>query len=156
MGLPQDRLTSSRQKKTRAPAAEAPPSAPQEEPHQEDQFRPEELSQTVRSHEIARRKASKQKIISDSQSPSEEDDPSQQLLRQILRELKTLNRRESFSEFSVAKLMAGLVQMLVFLCLIMSLWFIIGREPNPDKAQVALLLAVVFQTLTLTLMMMRR
>ena len=78
------------------------------------------------------------------------------LLGQILRQLKSLNRQQRFSEFSVPKLLAGVVQMLVFLCLIMAFWFSTSPEGKTDLARNCLLLALVLQTLTLTLLMMHR
>ena len=84
------------------------------------------------------------------------DGATKQLLGEILRELKTLNRHQSFTEFSVAKLLAGVVQMLVFLCLILAFWFYTGQEADVQAAQNCLLVGVILQTMTLTLLMMHR
>ena len=78
------------------------------------------------------------------------------LLGQILRELKRLNREHRFAEFSVAKLLAGLVQMLVFLCLILAFWFGSGPEADSAKVHSTLMTGLILQVLTLTLMMMSR
>ena len=110
----------------------------------------------VRSHEIARRQASKKRKPADRESAMEGSRETQEILTQILRELKALNRQGAFSEFSVSKLLAGIFQMLVFMCLIGAIWFISAREPDPEKAQLVLLMGVLFQVLTLTLLMMRK
>jgi len=110
----------------------------------------------VRNHEIARRKASKQRKSAGDNTKMAGSRETQEILTQILRELKSLNRQGSFSEFSVSKLLAGIVQMLVFMCLIAAIWFFSGREPDPEKAQLVLLMGLVFQTLTLTLLTMRK
>ena len=78
------------------------------------------------------------------------------LLGEILREVKSLNRQQRFHEFSVSKLLAGIVQMLVFLCLVLAFWFGSGPEPRSDSVRNCLLLALTFQTMTLTLLIMHR
>jgi len=110
----------------------------------------------VRNYEIARRKASKQRKPAVGDSGMEGSHETQEILTQILREVKALNRQGAYSEFSVSKLLAGIFQMLVFMCLIAAIWFISAREPDPEKAQLVLLMGLVFQTLTLTLLSMRK
>ena len=56
----------------------------------------------VRSHEIARRQASKKRKPADRESAMEGSRETQEILTQILRELKALNRQGAFSEFSVS------------------------------------------------------
>ncbi|MBN2210996.1 MAG: HAD family hydrolase [Sedimentisphaerales bacterium] len=78
------------------------------------------------------------------------------LLSQILREVKTLNRQHRYAEFSVTKLLAGITQILVLLCLGLAVVFGTGLEPRTDHVHTCLLLAAVLQTMTLTLLMMQR
>ncbi len=79
------------------------------------------------------------------------------LLGQILRELKGMNRAQSHkAEFSLGKLFAGVVQMLVLMCLILAFWFGTSPEPKTEVSQNCLLLALVFQTLALTLLITHR
>lgn len=78
------------------------------------------------------------------------------LLNEILREVKSINRQQGYHEFSVAKLLAGIVQMLVFLCLILAYRYSCVPEDRSEAVQNCLLLALTFQTMTLTLMMMHR
>jgi len=116
----------------------------------------------VRWAEIARRKQHQAAQASD-QEPADESPPgsndapsAEQFLAQILRELKTLTRQQSFGDFSVAKLLAGVMQMVVVLCLVLTFKFALGAEPRPEATQNCLLLALVFQTFTLTLLVMHR
>ncbi|MCK5271169.1 MAG: HAD family hydrolase [Sedimentisphaerales bacterium] len=78
-------------------------------------------------------------------------------LAHILRELKAINRdRNMPAEFSIGKLMAGVVQMLVIFCLVLAFWFGTSPEPKTGATQNCLLLALIFQTLTLTLLLIHR
>ncbi len=78
-------------------------------------------------------------------------------LAHILRELKAINRdRNMPAEFSIGKLMAGVVQMLVIFCLVLAFWFGTSPEPKTGVTQNCLLLALIFQTLTITLLLIHR
>jgi len=123
------------------------------------------LSESVRSQEIARRKA-RIKTVPGSQEAAKKmksKDPAgnesadtRVLLSEILRELKHQNRQHGFTEFSIPKLMAGLVQMIVLLCLILAFWFGSGAETRRELVQICLTLAMVFQTMTLTFLIMHK
>jgi len=137
------------------------------EPDDSEPDEREDFAKAVRDTEIARRKEQKKRIeesiqLRDSleEGPGEEIDEgvegTRRLLAQILRELKALNRQQHFTEFSVSKLLAGVTQMLVILCLILSFWFVSRAEPKPASAQACLLVALVLQTLTLTLLTMHK
>ena len=78
------------------------------------------------------------------------------LLAQILRELKTSNRESRFTEFSVSKLLAGLIQMVVLLCLMLAFWFRSGEQPNLEATRDCLLLGMILQTMVVTLLVMHR
>ena len=103
-----------------------------------------------------RRRAHTTKRLTKNKPFTPESVTSRELLVQILRELQAQNRHSRFSEFSVPKLIAGIVQMLVLLCLILVFWFGSGPEPNIQAKQTYLQLAMVLQTLTLTLLVMHR
>lgn len=76
------------------------------------------------------------------------------LLQQILRELKTLNRSQHAGkeDFSIGKVIAGILQMLVIACLIMAFRSGMAVEPNYDAARNTLLLALTLQTMALTML----
>ena len=136
------------------PASDTPPDQP-----------PAEIrDKSARNHEIARRKAlihlNHEPQIAEPQNsspdPAPEDQNTHTLLNQILRELKNLNRRQSFTDFSVPKLIAGITQMLVLFCLILAFWYRSAPQPDPDIVHSCLFLALIFQTLTLTLLIMHK
>ncbi|GEM_PF-89911 len=127
----------------------------------------DEFAKAVRDTEIARRKEQKKQIEKtikmrdpleeEGETPVEEgSEDTHYILAQILRELKALNRQQHFTEFSVSKLLAGVMQMLVVLCLILSFWFAGGANPRPDAARNCLLVALTLQVLTLTLLTMHK
>ena len=93
------------------------------------------------------------------QTDTDTDTDTNSLLARILRELRAINRdRNMPAEFSIGKLMAGVVQMLVIFCLVLalSLWFGTGPEPQTGTTQNCLLLALIFQTLTISLLLIHR
>jgi D-glycero-D-manno-heptose 1,7-bisphosphate phosphatase len=82
---------------------------------------------------------------------------SQNQLSQILRELKSMNRQRSIGgDFSIFKLMAGVVQMVVILCLIIAFLFGTSAQPQPGSVQSALSAALVFQTMVVALLMLSK
>lgn len=85
--------------------------------------------------------------------PKEE---SHDLLAQILRELKAQNRSESFRDFSIAKLLAGITQMVVVFFVVLAFSFHNAQNPSPDSVQSTLLAAAVFQLVTLSLLVLHK
>ena len=77
-------------------------------------------------------------------------------LDQILDRLQERQRNDMFGEFSVMRLIAGIVQSAVFLCVLISIWIAMG----PDKGSSALLtslgFAILFQIMALTFYIMQR
>ncbi len=80
-----------------------------------------------------------------------------QLLQEILRELKSRSAAEEYtrSDFSAASLLAGIVQMVVLLCLLMAYIATGGLEPEYAKIQAWLSAGLVFQAMTIALLMMK-
>ena len=81
-----------------------------------------------------------------------------QLLQEILRELKHHNIREedAKADFSGASLLAGITQIIVLLCLLMAYIATGGIEPSYDKIQAWLLAGLVSQAMTISLLMMNK
>ena len=79
-----------------------------------------------------------------------------QLLQEVLRELKRHNIREedAKAEFSGASLLAGITQIVVILCIVMAYVATGGTETNFDKLQSWLLGGLIFQCMTIALLMM--
>jgi len=80
----------------------------------------------------------------------------QELLRQILRELRAMNREQGFHEFSAMKLFAAVMQLVVLLLLILAFSERAEAEPNWPSVHAYLLTGILFQILTLMLLVMRR
>lgn len=86
--------------------------------------------------------------------PAEQTD----ILHEIHRELRRNNVREESSkpDFSGATLIAGVTQILVLLCLIMAYTASGGEGASYDKVHAWLLTGLIFQVMTVSLMMMNR
>lgn len=86
-----------------------------------------------------------------------EESDNTRLLSHILRELKKMSREQSMgAEFSIFKLMAGVVQMVVVLCLVMAFLFAAGAEFKGPQVNASLLAALVFQTMVVALLMISK
>ena len=78
------------------------------------------------------------------------NDRTEQLLSSILEQLKSMRRDEIFGEFSIMRLMAGIVQILVLFCLLISIWFLMSPARHDKSVLVALGFAMVLQLMSLT------
>jgi D,D-heptose 1,7-bisphosphate phosphatase len=97
---------------------------------------------------------------------SEQADPQQtekqpttnQLLQSVLDQLKLMQRSRMFgeSDFSIPRFIAGVVQVAVGFCLLISIWFLLGPDKQTDRLLVALGFAAVLQMMALTLYAMQR
>ena len=77
-------------------------------------------------------------------------DKTEELLSSILGQLKSMQRAEMFGEFSIMRLMAGIVQIVVLFCLLVTVWFLMSPERQDNSVFIALGFAIVFQLMTLT------
>ncbi len=78
----------------------------------------------------------------------------EQLLANILEQLRRTQKNEMFGEFSLLRLLAGIVQVFVPFCLLLALWFLMGPVRQDNNALVALGFAAVLQMMALTFYMM--
>ena len=90
--------------------------------------------------------------------PAEQDVPvesERQLLNSILDQLKGMQRANMFSEFSIMRLLAGSVQIIVVFCLLLTVWFL----TRPGRQDIAVLIslgfAMVLQMMSLTFYIMQ-
>ncbi|MFH1615163.1 MAG: HAD family hydrolase [Planctomycetota bacterium] len=83
-----------------------------------------------------------------------EDASTATILREILQQLKTAHRADMFHEFSAMKLLAGMLQIIVLLCLVLSIWFLLGVGPKSDTVFIPLCFAAVLQLMALTFYIM--
>jgi len=92
------------------------------------------------------------------QPPAEQQipaDKTEALLSSILGQLKSMQRAEMFGEFSIMRLMAGIVQIIVLFCLLVTVWFLMSPERQDNSVFIALGFAIVFQLMTLTFYIMQ-
>jgi len=90
-------------------------------------------------------------------SPSEQDtsnNRTEQLLVDILGQLRNMQRVEMFSEFSIMRLIAGIMQIIVLFCLLITIWFLMSPENRDNSIFIALGFAIVFQLMSLTFYIM--
>lgn len=64
------------------------------------------------------------------------------LLVEILEQLKRMQKNEMFGEFSIMRLLAGIVQVFVLFCLLLGLWFLM----SPDRQVAPIILSLGFGT----------
>ena len=79
----------------------------------------------------------------------------EQLLSSILEQLKIMHRAGMFEEFTMIRVIAGIVQVLVFLCLLISVWLLMNPGRGDNLLFAAIGFAVVFQLMALTFYIMQ-
>lgn len=79
----------------------------------------------------------------------------EQLLNNILGQLKKMQRAEMFGEFSITRLMAGVVQIIVLFCLVITVWFLMSPNRQDSSVYITLGFAIVFQLMALTFYIMQ-
>ena len=79
----------------------------------------------------------------------------EQLLNGILEQLKSMQRADMFSEFSIMRLMAGIVQVIVLFCLLISIWFLMSPTRKDNAVLIALGFSMVLQLMSLTFYIMQ-
>ncbi len=78
----------------------------------------------------------------------------EKLLGSILEQLRVMHRTEMFTDFSVIRFLAGIVQVLVLLCLLISILGLMDLNRNNAHVLISLGFAGVLQLMALTLYMM--
>jgi D-glycero-D-manno-heptose 1,7-bisphosphate phosphatase len=128
----------------------AQPSVPAEQTQpmlqvEEQANQPESEPQTV---------TEEQKISSD--SPEDSLRRTEQLLGSILNHVKRMQRTDMFGEFSMIRFIAGVVQIIVLLCLLLTIWFLISPNRQDNAVFISLGFAMVLQVMALTFYIMQR
>ena len=77
------------------------------------------------------------------------------LLEEMLRHIKEMQREGMFEEFSLAKVVAGIVQALVLLCLFLSLLFLTDHTKSASSVHTMIGYAIVLQLMVIAFYMMR-
>jgi len=79
----------------------------------------------------------------------------EQLLSSILEQLKSMQRADMFGEFSIMRLMAGIMQIIVLFCLLITIWFLMSPSGQDNSVFIALGFAMLFQLMALTFYIMQ-
>jgi len=79
----------------------------------------------------------------------------EQLLSNILEQIKKMQRNSMFGEFSITRFIAGVAQGLVFLCLLVSVWFLMAPAKQSNPLLISIGFAILLQLMALTFYMMR-
>ena len=75
-------------------------------------------------------------------------------LNSVLKQLKSMQRTDMFGEFSTMRLMAGIIQIIVLFCLLISIWFLMSPNRQDNSVFIALGFAMVLQVMSLTFYIM--
>jgi D-glycero-D-manno-heptose 1,7-bisphosphate phosphatase len=147
------RSTSEQQKETQqAPISQTGP-APQTtetpEPPEIQQAVPEFNEQDNQQMESPKQQPEQPEPV-EPLEPKIPSDKTEELLSGILAQLKSMQRTEMFGEFSIMRLLAGVVQIVVLFCLLVTVWFLMSPERQDNLVFIALGFAIVFQLMTLT------
>ncbi len=90
--------------------------------------------------------------------PPTEQNPtssSEQLLVSILDQLKSMRRTEIFDEFSLTKFIAGVLQVIVLFCILITVWFLMSPTSRSNSVMITLGFAVLLQLMALTFYIMQ-
>jgi len=79
----------------------------------------------------------------------------EELLTDILEQLRRGQKREMFGEFSLLRMLAGILQVFVPFCLLLALWFLMGAQRPDSNVFLALGFAAVLQLMALTFYIMQ-
>jgi len=112
----------------RRPRPENPPQAPAA-PQRQSQVQVEQVIQQPEPQEGRTNSVVEHRI---------HGDKSQQLLGDILNQLKKAQREDMFDDFSIMKLMANTVQVIVLLCLVVSIWFLLSPARRDSSVLISL------------------
>ena len=86
---------------------------------------------------------------------TDEQPTTERLLSDILDQIKKMQRHNMFGEFSIARLIAGIAQGLVFLCLLVSIWFVMSPVKQFNQVLISIGFALLLQLMALTFYVMR-
>jgi D-glycero-D-manno-heptose 1,7-bisphosphate phosphatase len=78
----------------------------------------------------------------------------EQLLKSINTQLKNMQRTDMFGEFSIMRLIAGIIQIIVLFCVLISIWFLISPDRQDNSVFITLGFAMVLQLMSLTFYIM--
>jgi len=86
--------------------------------------------------------------------PEPPADSSQKMLADIFEKVKSIERAEMFGDFSIMRLLAGIVQIVVVFCLLIGLSMLLNPNSQPGTVLITLGFATVLQIMALTFYLM--
>ncbi|MBN1510266.1 MAG: HAD family hydrolase [Sedimentisphaerales bacterium] len=92
-------------------------------------------------------------VLTDEHATVDRDTP--RLLADILEQLKRMQKSEMYGEFSVTRLLAGVIQVFVPFCLLLALWLFMSPDRDYNSILVVLGFGAVLQTMALTFYIMQ-
>jgi D-glycero-D-manno-heptose 1,7-bisphosphate phosphatase len=116
---------------------------------------PAQIEQPAQTPEAPPAEAPVQQPESETLEQEIAGDRTEQLLSEILQQLRNTQRTEMFGEFSVMRLLAGITQVIVLFCLLMAIWFLTSPARSYNAVFVALSFAAVLQLMSLTFYIMQ-
>ena len=91
----------------------------------------------------------------ESGSPASDSPDTRTLLEEVLRYVKKMDRMNMYDEFSLMKLLAGVVQVVIVFLLLLSIWFLMDPTREAPIVHTVLGYAGVLQLMVIALHMMR-
>jgi D,D-heptose 1,7-bisphosphate phosphatase len=139
------------------PPPSPPPPAPAPAPAVKAQQQVQEQTPTQLRSSRRSRPAPPEPPPPPSESVEEQTEPQapEQLLESILQELKGMRKTQGYGEFSIIRLLAGLLQVIVFFCLLVSIWLTMEPARRLDLILITLGFATVLQLMALTFYLMQ-
>jgi D-glycero-D-manno-heptose 1,7-bisphosphate phosphatase len=95
------------------------------------------------------------------EAPPEDEEPmvsdrdTQQLLAEIVEQLRRMQKTDVFSEVSIMRVLAGVIQAFVPFCLLAAIWFLQSEQPQYNHIFTALGFGAVLQMMSLTFYIMQ-
>jgi len=134
----------------------------EESPHHKNQNSPKVIESeqiTAETNSVinirkSQREREQKKIRTSTDENDAADNRTEQLLVDILGQLRNMQRADMFSEFSIMRLIAGIVQIIVLFCLLITIWFLLSPESRPNSVFISLGFAMIFQLMSLTFYIM--
>jgi D-glycero-D-manno-heptose 1,7-bisphosphate phosphatase len=130
---------------------EKPPTSPDEQASRGGQ-EPVPQQQVMPQQQVVPQQAEPEQPVS---SQKTEQPTTERLLRDILDQIKKMQRHNMFGEFSITRLVAGIAQGLVFLCLLASIWFLMSPTKQFNQVLISIGFAILLQLMAMTFYIMR-
>jgi D-glycero-D-manno-heptose 1,7-bisphosphate phosphatase len=124
------------------------------EPNIEEDNKMPEINETV-TEIIEQEKQPEQEIPQVKNEPKQATrDKTELLLNDIAEQLRKMQRDDMFGEFSIMRLLAGIMQILVMFSLLAAIWFLMSDGSKINSVFISLGFAIVLQLMTLTFYIM--